>query len=1209
MILGTRIASLSSVAVILCLCGGCVGGDVGVETSADNATSDTSRLDFAIRMPDRIFTPEMIALIKKGKPYSDLCRHTTTDWGEHRGLERIPTSRWQELISPFAPVSASGGSFGSNRRGVCPFCGKPFEGCSMSEEEFVSSPFQAKTRCCGHTVFAREKDMPPDYPAKPNHTQAIPHLDGTLHDYRFYVPPGSEEDRKNWFCSEGEVWRARLKPFIYAIFAYSSAVFNDKDKRAALHLAAIFDRLADVFPGYPLHDSTMAHGFALGRDGKSYLTREEYLSAPRPRRFGKPFWYRRAWHFDKIPTIFAGWQDGVIGQAGVLAASFDVIRDRPEVKSWSTAKYGNPDALEKRVMERVFREYSLLCNSVGNTRKNTVMTWIRGAIKLGVLVQDEGLIQEALRVIEANVVNHYFSDGLSTEGAFNYAAMKRSLLENLWIVEQFGGIDLSRKYPFLEQIRTLGDYPIRTLYNIESMHGDEHAHFFTTAQRHLAPPEPDAVDYAAHTASLCFPESGLGCVRAGAPGSRLEMIMDFQSVPGHTHRGKLNLQLFYEGVNLLPDLGYGTRLADLSKPPWKDYRYDFDILPSRVAPKRDNYTYQPQTHCTALIDGVNHKAGPGTFHRFLGGQRLSDPGYAVQFLEAGARAVFDNDIVSVYNTGSVPSWLHFAACGEVSRFRRQILTLTLGNGRAVALDIFRIKGGRTHDLYWHLPADPPRTSLGEPETLAFRTVQEYMRSVHTYRPEEVVSRTDVALQFLGSPKRWQRPAGAWWAEWLIQPSRFEPTSPEGCERYENWSRLLHDVTLRVWGGALGGDVETDEILSARGPWLSGMAEEHRRGKGIALKDALDFFIESRSAEKEPLESTFVHVLDPYNHDQGPALEKVELLEGESDEGAAGCAVRLRVRRDGSAEQAGDVLVATTVNGGAFRGRDILLQGRLGMAYGDGMSLVLYDGTELRTANVAVSLEPGWRLKLVDVVGDLTGHPEQGALIVDCPRALPTDGTLTGQMLTVYHQISDIHTTGYTIEHIRHLGQGRYCIDLRGNPTFIQNRMFVRKLVQDKPCHVYGTTWLYKGAGLGLYRGRRIRFPRSGFSCAIRQPLFVVKSGLDLLELDAVPEENDVQVGDPMIVYSIQPGDTVVIPSLFAACVSKKKSRNRVELRIFTTGTAALRLSDSYRVRSLVSGGKRARFSERTADGQLTITIDHSAIKDGRAVLRLKARRR
>ena len=1206
MIRCVRRVVLSGVSAVVCVCAGCAGPGFGGATSADRAGLARSGLERAVRIPDRIFTPDMVALIKTGKPYSDLFRHTTGGWSGAGWLERISVSRWRELISPFAPVSATGGSFGSDRRGTCPFCGKPFEGCSMSEEEFFSTPFQAQAECCGHTVFARDEDMPSDYPATPNHTQAIPHLDGTVHDYRFYVPAGSEENRKNWFCSEGEVWRARLKRLVYGVFVYSSAVFNDNDEKAALHLAAIFDRLADVFPGYPLYDSTMAHGFALGRDGKSYLTREEYLSVPRPQRFGKPFWYRQAWHFDKIPTIFAGWQDGVMGQAGVFAASFDIIRDCPGVRAWSASRYGSPDAFEGRVMEHVFKEYLLLCNSVGNTRKNTVMTWVRGAVKLGILMRDECLIQEALRLIEANVANHYLSDGLSTEGAFNYAAMKRSLLDNLWIVEHFGGVDLNLEYPFLAQIRTLGDYPILTLYNVESMHGDEHAHFFASAQKHLQPPEPGSVDYAAHAVSLCFPESGLGCVRAGAPGSRLEMIMDFQSVPGHTHRGKLNLQLFYEGVNLLPDLGYGTRLADLSKAPWRDYRYYFEVLPTGLAPVRDNYNYQPQTHCTALIDGVNHKAGPATFHRFMGGQRVGDPGYAVQFLEADARAVFDNELVSVYNTGSVPDWLHYSVSGQVSRFRRQVFTLTLDNGRAIALDIFRLKGGRTHDLYWHLPADTPHTSLGVPEELASRTVQDYMRSAHPERPAETVSRTDAALQFLAKPKRWQMPDGVWWAEWLIQPSTFEPTSPEGRERYEQWSRLLHDVRLRVWGAAVGGGVESGEIVSARGPWLSGMAEEHPRGKVIALKDALDFFIESRSAGKEPLESTFIHVLEPYNSDQGPALAAVDVLAGKTNKAAAGCAVRLRLKTERSADETRELLVATTVDGGAFRGRDIHLRGRLGMACAEGLGLVLYDGTELRTEHVGVALAPGWRLKLVDVIGDLTGHPGEGALVVDCSRALPVDGTLAGQMLTVYHRISDVHTNGYTIERVGRLRRRRYRIDLRGNPTFIQNRMFVRQLDSDNPRHVYGTTWLYKGNGLGLYRGRRIRFPRTGFTCAIRQPLFVVKSGLDLLELAATPGEDDVRVGDPMIVYSIQPGDTVVIPSLFAVRAAKREARGRVDLRIFTTGTATLRLPDRYEVSSLVSAGEAARFSARTGKGELAITIEHSALRDGRAVLSLNA---
>ncbi|MBC8443231.1 hypothetical protein H8D79_00745, partial [PVC group bacterium] len=368
----------------------------------------------AIRMPARIFTPEMVALIKTGKPYSELFRHTTSTGaaqGASKWYKRIPLSRWEELISPFAPVSVTGGTW--NRRGKCPFCAKPFEGCSMTDEEFFSVPFRAKTRCCGHTVYARVEEMPADYPARPNHTEPIPHLDGTVHDYAFYVPPGCEEDRTNWFCSAGEVWRTRQRIIVDILFPYTSAVFCNDDGQAALQLAAILDRLADVFPGYPLYDSQMPHGLARGRDGKSYLTREEYLAVPRPQPFEKPFWFRwENWHFDKLPgsSRFGGWHNGAMMQAGVLAAGFDMIRDRPEVKDWSAAKYGSPDTFEKRVMEHVFKEYQLLFKSVPAKRNNTIWTWIRGAIPLGILMQDEYFLREAVAHFESNIINNYFSD-------------------------------------------------------------------------------------------------------------------------------------------------------------------------------------------------------------------------------------------------------------------------------------------------------------------------------------------------------------------------------------------------------------------------------------------------------------------------------------------------------------------------------------------------------------------------------------------------------------------------------------------------------------------------------------------------------------------------------------------------------------------------------------------------------------------------------
>jgi len=1160
-------------------------------------------------MPDRIFTPEMIALIKKGKPYTEVFRHTTGKSGAQAApnlYEQIPVSQWKELISPFAPVSMTGA--GRNRTGMCPFCGKPFPGCSMRGEEFISSPFQAKTACCGTTVYARKEDMPPDYPAKPNHTEPIPHLDGTVYNYDFYVPPGKQDDRHNWFCSAGEVWRVRQKHFIDILFLYSPAVFYNNDEKAALQLVAIFDRLADVLPGYPLYDSQMPHGFARGRDGKNYLTRDEYRSVPCPQRFEKPFWFRwENWHFDKLPASsrYGSWQNGVMMWAGVLAASFDMIRDRPEVKAWSTSRYGSPDAFEKCVINGVFKEYQFLCKSVPGWGR----TWIKTAFKLGIIMQDEYFFQETCRLLESNIINNYFSDGLNFQGSFAYAACTRGVVDNLWMVEHFAGIDLNKKYPYLKQIRDLGDYPIQTLYNIESMHGDTHGLFFATQriEEGIKPPAPGAEDYPAHETSLCFPETGLACLRAGVPGNRLETIIDFQATStSHSHNGRLNIQLFYEGVNLLPDFGYGSRLADLSKPPWKDYEYNFEklLIPIRSKLFREAYVKQPQSHCMALVDGVNNKRGPATFHRFLGGQGSQEPAYAVQFIEADARAVFFTDVT--FKSKNNVSW-DPAEPRKVSRFRRQLVTITLPNGRSVALDIFRIKGGKKHEMYWHVPAETARMSMGKPETLEHETVQEYMRSVHGDPPSKFkYSSRDSSLKYLNSPKRWETPDKAWRAEWLIQPSKFEPVTPEGRKRYEKWSRILHDVKLRMWGFSYGGNVGNSEILGARGPWPSGMAEEDKRGKVVVFKDALDFLIESRWIEQAPLESCFVHVLEPYNPSQGPALADVEALTGETNDATGGCAVRLSVRKNNSEDNTSDLLLATTVDGGTFQGKDIHLQGRLGMACRDELSLVLYDGTELQAQDFGVSLESGWRLELENVVGDLTGDVGESALIVTSANPLPTDATLAGQTLTVYHQISDIHTTGYTIDRVRSLGKHRYRIDLRGQPPFIQYGTRVRKLDKDNPFHVYGSSPNNKGACSGLFQGRRIRFPRTGFSSAIRAILWARKSGTDLVAMKTAPREADVAVGDPFVIHTIQPGDEVVIPSLFAARAGATDN-DQVDLRIFTTGTATVRIPDIYQPMSLVSGGKPIVFEHKETAGRLAITIDHGSIEDGRAVLSLSVK--
>ena len=216
---------------------------------------------------------------------------------------------------------------------------------------------------------------------------------------------------------------------------------------------------------------------------------------------------------------------------------------------------------------------------------------------------------------------------------------------------------------------------------------------------------------------------------------------------------------------------------------------------------------------------------------------------------------------------------------------------------------------------------------------------------------------------------------------------------------------------------------------------------------------------------------------------------------------------------------------------------------------------------------------------------------------------PTDGTWSGGMLTVYHRISDSHTTGYTIERVQVAGPQRYRIDLRGRPPFIQFRARARELGKKNRHYVYASTHNAKGACYGIFQYRRIFFPRTRFATGIKSILWARKSGTDLIET-AEPLTADVRVGDSFVVHSIQPGDEVVIPSHFAARADGVR-KDAPKLNIYTTGSAGLRLPDRYRAVSLVSGGRTIPLGPKKAGEG--VKIDRNDLRDGRAVVNLELR--
>lgn len=1171
-----------------------------------------------IRLPPRLFTSEMVARLRESQPTildGYVGFFGSVELGK-RFAEQIPGARWREMIPPYAAFTARCGNNQNIRdSAVCPFCGKLYGGPLMTLEDFFQNPFRARTGCCGQFIYEREADMPADYKAKPNHTEKIPHLDGGVFEYRFYVPPGMENagpelgaGRRNWFCSASEVWWARERYFQTeypegqsVLNALATAVFRDNHAKAARALAIIYDRLAEVYPGYPLVDNGgTSNGLARGADGKRYLMHEEYRATAVPRPWNRPAWFPLVPYYNLGKMNHAsGWQDGVMSNAGNLAAIFDLIRDRPETRAYSAERYQNETAWEARVRKGVLDELHFIGQwSTPMHGGNTSYGWILGAVKLGLFTQDPYFVQTAVGMIGPVIDNHYFSDGLCTEGAFNYAAMIRPMVGMATLLRDNLGIDIISRHPQLPLIERRDDRPVTTLYGVESMHSDEHAHFFTGNGTGWKIP-PEKPDYTKHEMAQCDPEYGLACLRAGKPGCRLETILDFQAAKQHTHDARLNVQMFYEGVNLMPDVGYACVAVDVTGPPWSQAQYPFEKLP--LPPGTDfwgawyyGFSVTPEIHCTALVDGEHSppsEPGPVAFQRFLGGGKFEEPGYDAQFVEVDGRGLF-----------------HLRP-QPIEVFRRQLVAVTLADGRPLALDFFRIRGGQRHDLLWHAPATGPddklETSLGPPVPLT-GSLNDVLNQANPNRKEkpEPGTRSDL-IRRLG---RWAMPDKTWQTTFHVQPARFNPATEGGKKIYAPWMQALHDANLRLWGMATGTSVETREILCGRSPWPSKIWEvfDGKETKGtISLKDAFHIFVESRTSKTPGLSTTYLHVLEPFNPDQPPCVANVEnVAPVEPDPSAMGAGIRVTLASGPEAVvPARTLLAATTHNAGRFTGGGMTLNGRLGVAQPADHRLTLFDGSQFSVGNFGVAIEPTWRMKLLGVVGDLTGHPGESALIVKSSRLLPTDRTLVGRMLTVRHQISPDHSSGYVIERVAAFGRGRYRIDLRNAPSFLVHRFSVAELDAKDPRKIKINYWMLKGDNeRGPYDGRRVRLPRQKFEAAMslgegRDPWHHAWLVL------ATPPPERVQPGDPLIIYQIQPGDEVIVPSHFAC--KGTETPEGLKLELAATGPATLTIPGPYQKATLLLGVTQAPLSRVTGEpGSLRVELGREDLADGRTTLLL-----
>jgi len=1125
------------------------------------------------KLPARVFPPDLVEKLRTSPEIYGgfLFRSVAQDAPKWTG---IPLERWAELISDFAPVSMSGGP-----PRVSPFTGKVFAGAAMSDEEFLNTPFQAQEKGTEFVIYAREKDMPADYPARPNRTEKIPHLDGTLQEYRFFVPekfkdagPEANSARANWFCPAGEVWRARLGIIMQRVIPdLTAAVLLNGDTKAVTTLAAVLDRIAEVYPGLPLYCGSKAHDFARGPDRKNYLTAEEYRSiAPKQpfihasARADYPFWYVDIYDFgfDKLHGGVGAWTDGVMDQMGWLASAFDLIRDRPETLEYSRQKYGAPDAWEKRFRERCLKELEFLALATPPTTGNTSYAYITGAAKVGIATQNAALFRKSLEIIELYLYNNWSPDGMAGDASYAYAAMtQKGILGLSWMNSYFGGVDLAGKYPLKKTLDQLGTAPISTLYGIPSKHADIHTSIF----RGSGPgPDPAKLPYADYEGSMSLPFYGLTALRGGAPGRRLELILNHQNAWQHAHLDRLSYQLFYEGVDCLPDFGYCIGYIDPAKKPWNEVRTAYELmgLPNTDTdlwgPWKWGYADRPEAHGVLMVDQWLYNSVPCQLRAYSGAAAMTEPGWWAQFA--------DTDGASLFSGRPNP----------VDIYRRQVAVLTLPGGSPMVVDVFRVRGGARHDLFWHIPADRPEKMPDADEPVAaenwgvYQGLKNFNYDVLTGKSVRFYGRggrmiTDLSRHLL--------PATPWHTEWLIQPARtfIEPKAYRADDG--NWPKLLHDVRLGLWT-FVSGSTATGEMICARGPWPGGLTiNDPATGKPVSatvgLKDALDYRILTRKSDKPGLESVFVQAIEARTPEQKAELAEFAVESSMPLAEGGGVIARFKLADGGTG------VFASTLNGETIDTTALTLKGRMAALIPQANRLTLVDGTSFQAEGWNLDLEPGWEMGLTDVVGDLTGQPLQSALVVESAKPLPVDGTLHGQFVYVQHQSSPHLQSIYTIAGITRVDDRHWRLDLAGTPPFIIQRATVMRVDAADPRKIEQTFkfQLLSGASAATgasaaksVEGYRVRFPRSGFESAL-----TTCSGAALTVTEA-PSADQVVKGDPFVVYAIQAGDRVTIPSRFA-CTGEKAGDGSLILSVQSTGAAKLVLPGKYAKAEMETAGR------------------------------------
>ena len=1092
---------------------------------------------------EKSLTEECSRLIKKWDsehPHFQAKQNTFLEFSNIAPTDKDLQSDFPIHIAPFAEIQKGKPTIEvAKERALftyCPFC----QSQSLKYNFDSINPYHATTRCCGTELYGRPADYPENYSLKSTKQVKFLHLD----DSEVEVPCTEYTDK------DGVVWNLYIKTlFDYyrwvdtgreLVSKYSNEFKKTGNPLFVHKIAVILDLVSDTYYGLPL----------FYYNEHKPLTRKEWLSNTTPNVFE--------------PSPFGVWNRGLnnsnrgwlaLGDEYIWAEPFALVKSHPAFKEVSVQKYGNPDALEKKVKEKLMKE---LCLSFRNIFSQRLMTNYQDAvytnmILMGSMANDSVITQLYLPTHEVVLYNHTYHDGMNGEGAPNYMTMPYNVLlkylqnKDGWL--KFDPDFLSRN-PFYKT--AFEEYPkLLTTRGLQPEFGDQHIYTWHPKMKN-GTIDGISKQTLEKQGSRNWPGYGFGMLKVGKADYRMDLAMNYTRVSVHNGQDALSLECWIDGVPVLRHGGYsmwwGNLQIDWKRPEFSDLKKMYPNHEIVSMPRKGEfnswswaYAHSVLCHNSATIDGVGTGSGWGNNRglssvvTFKGGEAQGAVGSGFQVLD-----VIDEYAWSRTN-GFKPMELEWQknkaknitdnittknGISNASDFRRVLIAVETPDGKPYALDLLKLSGGSEHVLFNSAWGKRMNETLPKVKDRA-DNLELVLKGGGPHRGTDLSYYKEVKnVEILDEIK------SKWSVEWKSDLCAYAPHPIDGSA----YTRPLpmNDGIVRLRMTGFEDKQQNSSLLNAKGLWLAEL-DSHGNTKAkfngvVGFENGRDFLIEQRIVKPgTDANSVFAHIIEGYREGDKPLFNDIVKLPVKSVSGIDRDIVAIKLNYpNGTA----DYVIYQSQEGVIELPDGTKTDARYALIRrAKSTKIVKTDicrGTFIKSNSFHSTFPGDCKGEIVDVIGDLTGTRHESALIIKPTSKWPLGTALKGKQLLVTYE-SDLrkqNNEGYRIEKVTNLANGLLRVDLQDSAPFILGWHDVFDMPANSKGVLRTTRPLAMYANSPYYEGMKIWFVEKNLHYTISKVAELGNGPIaETIELSGNPDLNaaGIRQGDWFVIYSICPG--------------------------------------------------------------------------------------